>query len=393
MPEVKNIEVFGWFYMVKCAIIIHIISDVVVKTMERVWNALRYGDSETRKCIGSVILFIVIGIVLIVVSGLTGKIGIFIVGMLCGVIALVISQTFTLVDDDFVAEVGKEGEKDSIKSVSVKKIGGSSSSAKKDEAANDKKSKESEQDNDEEKSLDKAKEEYMDADRYSQYNEQVLKKIKKKYRVKKDHRPIIIDHSKSYGIRECPAFIWRAHNKVYLLLLEKEPRKICISRDMIHNVGYRPGMKADRTKEYVAFHKENLVTSVFSSYLPDYYSSKVKNDPLKIKNLYTIYPDICISNRSIAQVMDLLYLNFMPEDKITTSDKLNGYFKRIYAANILYKDKAYSITEYKDAVESTLGEMAYAEMSEKEYSLTLSNLVKGRLISQEYADYYLQHRK
>ena len=83
----------------------------------------------------------------------------------------------------------------------------------------------------------------------------------------------------------------------------------------------------------------------------------------------------------------------MPEDKITASDKLNGYFKRIYAANIMYKDRAYSITEYKDAVEKVLGEMTYAEMSEKEYSTTLANLVKGHMISQEYADYYLERRK
>ena len=368
--------------------------------MGRIWNALRYGDSETRKCIGSVIFFIILGVVLIVVSGLTGKIGIFIVGMLCGVVALIISQTFTLVDDDFVTEVNKDGTKDSVKSVSVKKNGVISSSnhnennKKNDSVHKENAGKLKEDDKSDKQQKDNKKEnEYADTNRFSHYNEQVMKKIKKKYRVRKDHRPILIDHSKTYGIRECPAFIWRVHSKVFILLLEKEPRKISISRDMIHNVGYRPGMKVDRTKEYVAFHNENLITSTFSSYLPDYSSSKVKNDPLKVKNLYTIYPDICITNRSIAQVMDLLYLNFMPEDKITTSEKLNGYFKRVYAANILYKDRVYSITEYKDAVEKILGEMTYAEMPEREYSVTLANLVKGHMISQEYADYYLEHRK
>lgn len=365
--------------------------------MGRIWNALRYGDSETRKCIGSVIFFIVLGVALIIVSGITGKIGIFIIGMLSGVVALIISQTFTLVDDDFVAEVGKDGEKDSVRSFSVKKNGAISSSKPVEKKAHDAEAK-NDKDIPEEKESkkdkkDKTENEHTDADRFAHYNEQVLKKVKKKYRVKKDHRPILIDHSKTYGIKECPAFIWRVHSKVFILLLEKEPRKICISRDMIHNVGYRPGVKVDRTKEYVAFHKENLITSVFSSYMPDYSSAKVKNDPLKIKNLYTIYPDICITNRSISQVMDLLYINFMPEDKITESDKLNGYFKRVYAANILYKDRVYSITEYKDAVEKILGEMVYADMPEREYSMTLANLVKGHMISQEYADYYLGHRK
>ncbi|MBR1597523.1 MAG: hypothetical protein IJ661_01265 [Lachnospiraceae bacterium] len=363
--------------------------------MGRVWNALKYGDSETRRCIGSVILFVVIAIILIVVAGLTGKIGIFLIGMISGVVALIISQTFTLVDDDFVAEVGKDGQKDTVSTVSVKRNGVVSSS-KHEDTSKKKDDEASEQEKDSEAAGDDINEdkgnEHTDKDRFAHYNQQMLKKVKKKYKVKKDHRPIMIDRSETYKIRECPAFIWRVHNKVFLLLLEKEPRKLCISRDMIHNVGYRPGVKVDRTKEYMAFHNENLITSVFSEYLPDYSASKVKNDPFKLKNLYTIYPDIYITNRSISQVMDLLYINFMPEDKITKSDKLNGFFKRIYAANILYKDRVYSINEYKDAVEKVLGEMAYAEMPQREYDETLNNLVKGHLISQEYADYYEEHR-
>ncbi len=362
--------------------------------MGRIWNALKYGDSETRKCIGSVILFIVIGIVLIVVACLTGQIGIFVTGLISGVIALVISQTFTLVDDDFVAEVGKDGEKDTIATVSVKRNGVISGSVKKTSADKKDDSKKLADDGKSDKKREgQSNDEYTDADRYSHYDEQVLKKVKKQYKVKKDHRPILIDRSETYKIRECPAFIWRVHNKVYILLLEKEPRKLCISRDMIHNVGYRPGVKVDRTREYAAFHKENLITSVFSEYLPDYSSSKVKNDPLKVKNLYVIAPDIYITNKSIAQVMDLLYLNFMPEDKITQSEKLNGYFKKIYAANILFKDRVYSITEYKDEVEKVLGEMIYAQMPQREYDVTLDNLVKGHLISQEYADYYKERRE
>lgn len=373
--------------------------------MGRIINALRYGDSETRKCIGSVILFSVIAVILIVVASLTGKFGIFIIGLISAVVAIIISQTFTLVDDDFVAEVDKNGDKDTVATVSVKRVGNFASSHKNTEAdkkkgnADGKTDDESQEDNGHKtddisgKTDEEINEEIKDEDRFKHYDKQMLKKVKRKYHVKKDHRPIIIDRSETYKIRECPAFIWRVHNKVYFLLLEKEPRKIVISRDMIHNVGYRPGVRVDRKKEYVAFHKENLITTVFSDYLPDYTSAKTKDDPAKVKNLYTIYPDIYITNRSIAKVMDLLYINFMPEDKITSSDKVNSYFKRVYAANLLYKDRVYSITEYKDEVEKILGEMVYADMTQSEYDTTLSNMVKGHLISQEYADYYEAHRK
>lgn len=380
--------------------------------MKRIWNALVYGDSETRKCIGSVIFFSVLAIALIVIAGLSGEFNLFIFGMIAVIIAIMISQTFTLVDDDFVAEINKEGKKDTVRSVSVQKNGliyGTTSNGQSKKKASDslvsvkpQKEKVVEEKEDmilnlspEEKKGKSPKsegEELKDINRYAKYNQKVMKRIKKKYHVKKDHRPIIIDSSESYHIKQCPAFIWRAHNKVFLLLLEKEPRKITISRDMIHNMGYAPGVRADKNQEYLAFQKENLVTKVFSEYLPDYHDAKLKNDPLKVKNLYTIYPDIHITNRSAETVMDLLLLNFMPKDKITESDKINGFFKRVYAANILFKDKVYSITDYKDVVEQALKEMCYAEIPRREYILTLENLFKARLISKQYVTHYIAMR-
>lgn len=382
-----------------------------------------YGDAETRKCIGSVIFFSVLAIVLIVVAGVSGEFNLFIFGMIAVIVAIMISQTFTLVDDDFVAEVNKAGDKETIRSVSVQKNSliygeGDKRSGKKPENQSKKQSDKGKHTGDdaikvetegqmnlseeesaimqltprENQKQSKKDLETKDINRYEKYNQKVMKKVKRKYHVKKDHRPIIIDSSESYHIKQCPAFIWRAHNKVFLLLLEKEPRRICISREMIHNMGYKAGVKADKNQEYIAFQKESLVTKVFSEYLPDYHDAKVKNDPLKIKNLYTIYPDICITNRSVYQVMDLLLLNFMPKDKITESDKINGFFKRVYAANILFKDKVYSITEYKDAVEMALKEMCYAEIPRREYVLTLENLYKARLISKQYVTHYIAMR-
>lgn len=343
--------------------------------MKKFWNALLYGDAKTRKCIGSVIVFSVLAVIFIVLSGVFKEFNIFILGMIAAMVAILISQTFTLVDDTFVAEVTKAGEKNTIHSVSVQ--------GKTDKEATwrlmtEKKS---------EKKAD-GYNELQDINRYDRYNQKTMKSIKKKYYVKKDHRPIIIDSCESYHIRQCPAFIWRAHSKVFILLLEKEPRRISISREWIHNMGYKPGVRVDKDKEYLAFQKDTLITRVFSEFLPDYHEAKVKNDPLKIKNLYTIYPDICLSNRSAYQVMDLLLLNFMPKDKITESDKINGFFKRIYAANILFKDKVYSIIEYKDAVETSLKEMCYAEISRREYMLTLENLYTARLISKQYVTHY-----
>lgn len=334
--------------------------------MKRIWNALRYGDAATRGSIGSVIIFCVLAVVLFIVCFVTGRPLFIALGLMSGVIALLISQTFTLVDEDYVAQSGLGGSKQMVRSAGAKK---------------------------KDLSITRMGEKKEVPAQFDQYDAAQLKKIKRKNRVRKDHRPILIDSSKSFGIRECPAFIWRVHNKVYLLLLEKEPRKICISRELIRHMDYEPGVPVDREKDYAAFRKENLVTSVFREFLPDCYEHGRERGGIRYKNLYTIYPDIRVTNRSAATVLDLLCLNFMPEDKITVSDKLNGYFKRIYAAQILYRDKVYSITEYKDAIEKELREMCYAEMPKREFDITLENLVKGRMISGQYADHYSDLRE
>ena len=354
--------------------------------MKRIWNALRYGDRTTKKCIGSVILFSVLGVALIVVSGISGIFYLFIFGMLSGVVALLVSQSFTLVNDDFVAETGKNGEKNSVRTVaaSVEERAKPKTESKQKTEPKPKKDAEGEPDQEKEENLKTAD--------FSHYNEYVMKKLKRKYHMRRDHRPVIIDNSSSYRIKECPAFIWRVHNKVHLLLLEKEPRRISISRELIRHVTYVPKVRAKRKEEYLAFQKENMVTGVFKEYVPDYFDSKAKDTNLKYKNLYQIYPDIQFSNRSIADVMDLLCLNFMPEDKLTNSEKINGFFKRIYAANILFKDKVYSITEYKESVVMALEEMCYADIPAREFEITLENLVRSKLISQQYADHYTEHR-
>lgn len=94
--------------------------------MKRIWNALRYGDFETRKCIGSVLAFSVAAVGFILASGILGTFYLFIIGLLFAVGTIIFSQTFTLVDDDFVAEVNRDGDKDMVSTVSVLKNGVSS---------------------------------------------------------------------------------------------------------------------------------------------------------------------------------------------------------------------------------------------------------------------------
>ena len=347
--------------------------------MKKLWYALLYGDSRTKRCIGGVLCFSLLGVIAIIVGLVLSNYILMACGFIFGIIALIISQTFTLVEDEYVAEVGLSKEKKAIRTVSATKEDPSDSQEPIEKTKKQK---------DRELFEELLKKEAV----YAQYDTTKMKVVKKQHRVKKDHRPILIDYSETYGIKECPAFIWRVHNKVFILLIEEEPRKICISREMIRNMGYEPKVHGSKEREYLAFRKENLITKVFRDFIPDYFDKKTQTGNIRYKNLYTIYPDIQISNRSAFQVMDLLCLNFMPKDKVTDSDKFNGYFKRVYAAHILFTDKVYSITEYKEKIEEVLRELCYSEVPEPEFIVTLENLVKGRMISQEYADHYTELR-
>ena len=194
--------------------------------MKKIWNGLRYGDTETRKCIGSVIGFSLAAVVCIVVAGLKGQLWLFAIAMIFGVIAIVISQTFTLEDEDFVAEVNRSGEKETVRAVMAQK---NTRKAVATEETENNTGAAGRNDDRTDAKPHAAEDKEKEIDTYQHYDQHVLRKVKRKYRVKKDHRPIMVDGSQTYRIRECPAFIWRVHNKVYLLLLEKEPRKICKS--------------------------------------------------------------------------------------------------------------------------------------------------------------------
>ena len=224
------------------------------------------------------------------------------------------------------------------------------------------------------------------------YTKKTIKKTLHRYKVKKDHRMVIIDRCKKLGIWQAPAFVWVSDKEFNILVIESEPRHLTLPIFSIKEVTYLKKQPGDAEKDYTLFKGKSIIAELFRPYLPDYsYSSKV-DDLTPYKNLYGIGPDIYFTNTSAEHIFDLLGVKFFVEDKITTSNKANYFFKEIYKCNILLRDSVYDANMYADKVSNILDDMAHSTISKNEFRDTLNLLIKNKLITQEFASHFAEIR-
>lgn len=221
------------------------------------------------------------------------------------------------------------------------------------------------------------------------YDKRKIKRTLYKYKVKKDHRLVLVDFSKKYMIKQCPAYIWVADKQFNMLLLEEEPRHLAIPLGRIREITYLKKQSANVDTDYPMFHRNNLLTSVFRPYLPDYTHNTVASDKNSYKNLYGITGGIYFTNKSAKNLFDLLNVEFKVDDKVTTSSKVNVFFKDAYKANIMLRDSVIDANGYADSIANTLENMTKSTISFMEFRDTLNLMVKNKLITQEFASHYM----
>lgn len=221
------------------------------------------------------------------------------------------------------------------------------------------------------------------------YDKRKIKRTLYKYKVKKDHRLVLVDISKKYMIKQCPAYIWVADRQFNMLLLEEEPRHLAIPLGRIREITYLKKQSANVDTDYPMFHRNNLLTTVFRPYLPDYTHNTVASDKNSYKNLYGITGGIYFTNKSAKNLFDLLNVEFKVDDKVTTSSKVNIFFKDAYKANIMLRDSVIDANGYADSIANTLENMTKSTISYMEFKDTLNLMVKNKLITQEFASHYM----
>lgn len=221
------------------------------------------------------------------------------------------------------------------------------------------------------------------------YDRKKIKKTLHKYKVRRDHRLVLVDFSKKYMIKQCPAYIWVADNKFNILLLEEETRHLLIPLGRIREITYLKKQSANVDTDYPLFHKKNMLTNLFRPYLPDYTYNTVASDMNSYKNLYGIAGGIYFTNKSAKNLFDLLGVEFRVDDKVTMSNKVNIFFKDAYKANILLRDSVLDANGYADSIANTLDNMARSTIGYNEFKETLNLMVRNKLITQEFAMHYM----
>lgn len=224
------------------------------------------------------------------------------------------------------------------------------------------------------------------------YDRASIKKVMKKYKVKNEHKMVLIDFCEKLKLYQTPAYIWVEGGKFHILAIEKKTRHIEIPLSHLQSVTYLKKKQCNPDIDYAVFKGNSMIAGLFRPYLPDYIRSTVVDDVTAYKNLYGIGPQIYFTNRSAANVFDLLGLPFDVDDNITNSNKVNIFFKNTYKASILYKDNVIDSAGYADRVSNILDEMAHSDISRAGFKDTLQLMIKNKLITREFAMYYMEVR-
>ncbi len=224
----------------------------------------------------------------------------------------------------------------------------------------------------------------------SDYTERELKMLFKKYKVKKNHRPILIDHSDKFKIKECPAFAWTTRNNFCILLMESEPRKLTFGLEVLGRITYARAHPANQKKEYDCLVGQDLISLVFSEYRPVYQSVMMQGRKAEAKNLYILEPDIYITAPSAREIMILGAPEFVVSDDVTQSDEYNQYYKQVYKQKILLDDGVLNIKDYQTRVRAVLQKLAEATLTPAAFRMTLQDMTMNQLITTEYSTYYTQ---
>lgn len=221
------------------------------------------------------------------------------------------------------------------------------------------------------------------------YDRKKVRKTLHKFKVRRDHRMIFVDHSEKLKVNQTPAYIWVEKKDFHLLLIEQEPRHITIPVYQIKEITYQKKQPANEDIDYAAYRSSSVIADLFRPYLPDYSHSTVVDDLSAYKNLYGIGNDIYVTNRSASALFDLLGVPFQVDDRVTMSNKVNIYFKEAYKSNILLRDNVIDANGYADRISKTLDNLAHSTVSYAEFKDTLNLMIRNKMITQEFASYYM----
>lgn len=349
--------------------------------MKKFLTGLRYGNWYTRLYILAIPICLVVGIGLMVVSFFINAMLVFLAGVGIGIVGLALSQRFDIQEVTYVPSE-KKGQKQSAKKTDYMKL--KQGDEKRDTVT-------SSQENIASKG--EADTEAKKAEELLSYDEKKIKQIFYRYKVRADHKTIMIDEWKGESIHQSPAYIWKQHRQFHILVVGEGVQEYCIPSGKLAVMKYHHGVICQAKQEYPQFRKESMMKQVFSPYLPAYHEGTKDGRHVIYKDLFELGDGLFITNTSAKAIMALVQPEFVVDDRIMRDAAHNAFFKEIYKQGILFREQVISPKEYKEQVNDYLENLAESVVSDEEYGKTLQELQQNRLISQEYVIYYKENRE
>lgn len=237
------------------------------------------------------------------------------------------------------------------------------------------------------------KEEEEVVSRVEHYSERQVVQLMHKHKVKKDNRKVMIDLCSAFRIRQSPAYFWIESGKANFLVLEEEARTIQIPLNKIKEITYERGIRVQKQHDYADFRESSFVASVFEDLMPVYYMAVKNGKKGYFKNLYSITPDLKVTNTSARALFDILKLDFGIHDAITSSPRYSDFYKMAYKANILWKDQVITTEEYRERIKEIFESFREIGIRGSEYDELAEQMVESNFITREYAEYYKKMQK
>lgn len=327
------------------------------------WNTLLYGSRKAKQCILTIIAFVILFLGLLAASAAMSSLSLGVVSFFVLLMDLLYASSISW--KDLERQEKKEQERSEKLARTRKK--------------------------------EIKKEEYLETEDSLEpmklYKGDNIKELLHRYKVKKQHKAILVDSYPKYHIRQCPVFIWTERGMLRFLFLTEKPLKIGIPLKEVSKISYVPNVEAKPMEDYREVFDSKLLSMVFSPYLPSQFMVEKMGRRVMCKNLYELTGGIRLTNLSAKELFSFLQVQFEVQDAFMQSSKNDAYSKEAYRCCLLWKDGVLETEEYKAEISRILKGMMETGMPQATFQHNIQNMVQKRLITKEFADYYIERYK
>lgn len=222
------------------------------------------------------------------------------------------------------------------------------------------------------------------------YSKAYVNKLLKLYRIKKVYTPIIIDKCDSLAISRCPAYVWDKGGVMHFLLFEPESRVVTMSMQDARRVTYRKNVEETFAEGYEIMKSGIENFEEFEDVMPVYSSERVNPyKSINVKNLYVLGKDMMITPKSLRLLRKKYDFDINIFDSFNLREQYSDYFKKAYESRVMWSDNIISQKEYQDSIREILTDMTGdMDLTRFDVNDDIDRMVKYRLITKEYADFY-----